>query len=79
MQGEVNIVNVNIVIALQFFNTPGTEVAPGSNKIGVDIEGDRISHFILRYRLGITTLFTATQIFAQLRSYKTKCTQLLME
>jgi len=47
VQRKVNIVDGNIVILLQFFNTPGTEIAPGSNKIGVDIEDDGFGHIII--------------------------------
>ena len=40
MQREINIVDADNVILLQFFNTPGTEIAPGSDKIGVDVKRD---------------------------------------
>ena len=33
MQWEVHPVDVDVEISLQLFNTPGTEVAPGSNVI----------------------------------------------
>ena len=38
MQWEVHPVDMDIEIPLQLFNTPGTEVTPGSDKIGKDIE-----------------------------------------
>ena len=38
MQGEMHPVHVDFVIPLQLFNTPGTEIAPGSNVIGKDFE-----------------------------------------
>jgi hypothetical protein len=44
MQREVNIVDVDLIILLQLFNTPGTEIAPGSDKIGINIEGDGFGH-----------------------------------
>jgi len=37
MQREVNPLNSDRVIRLQFFNTHGTEVTPGSNVIGEDV------------------------------------------
>ncbi len=33
MQWEVHPVNLDVEISLQLFNTPGTEIAPGSNVI----------------------------------------------
>ncbi len=44
MQWEVNVVDVYIIILFQLFNTPGTEIAPGSDKVGVDIECDGFGH-----------------------------------
>jgi len=40
VQREVNPLNVDIEIPLQLFNTPGTEIAPGSNEVGKYFEFD---------------------------------------
>ena len=36
MQWEMHPRDLNVEISLQFFNTPGTEIAPGSNVIAED-------------------------------------------
>ena len=48
MQRDIDVVNIDVVIFLQFFNTPGTEIAPGSDEIGIDVEDDGIAHFLLQ-------------------------------
>ena len=34
MQGKGSPLNFNIIVILQFFNTPGNEIAPGSDIVG---------------------------------------------
>jgi len=48
MQREVNIFDVDVVSFFQLFNTPGTEIAPGSNKIGINIKGKWFRHRFLQ-------------------------------
>lgn len=36
--------NLDVVVFLKFLNTPGTEVAPGSNVVRKDFEGYWFSH-----------------------------------
>jgi hypothetical protein len=48
MEREVDGVDIDVVILFQLFNTPGTEIAPGSNEIGIKIESNRLSHLFLR-------------------------------
>jgi hypothetical protein len=38
---------------LNFFNTPGNEVAPGSDEIGKEFESDELGHGWLRLRFRI--------------------------
>ena len=47
MKREVNVVDVDMIILFQFFNTPGTEIAPGSDKIGINIKRGRLGHMNL--------------------------------
>ncbi|MEJ2753566.1 MAG: hypothetical protein P8169_12960, partial [Chloroflexota bacterium] len=56
MQREVDIVNFNVVVLLQPFNTPGTEIAPGSNEVRINIERHSFRHkmipvFVIVYNL----------------------------
>ena len=44
VQGEINPLHVDVEILFQLFNTPGTEIAPGSDKIGKDLQCDRFVH-----------------------------------
>ena len=37
--------NVDVIIFLEFINTPGTEITPRSNVIGKDFQNDRFGHF----------------------------------
>ena len=43
MQGKGNPPDLEIVCLLEFFNTPGNEVAPGSDVIGKDFQKDPAS------------------------------------
>ena len=45
MQWEVHPVDVDIEISLQLFNTPGTEVAPGSDEVGEYFKCEWFAHF----------------------------------
>jgi hypothetical protein len=44
MEREVHPPDVDIKIPLQLFNTPGTEVAPGSNVVREDFQYHAIGH-----------------------------------
>ena len=44
MQREVDGVDLDVVGLFEFFNTPGTEIAPGSYEVGVYVE-DNWFHF----------------------------------
>jgi len=44
MQGEKDPVNIDVVVLLQSFNTPGTEITPGSNVIAEDFQCEWLNH-----------------------------------
>jgi len=44
MERKVNELDRETVIVLQFLDTPGDEVAPGSNEIGKDFQYKRLRH-----------------------------------
>jgi len=44
MEREANELDRETVIVLQFLDTPGDEVAPGSDEIGKDFQYERLSH-----------------------------------
>jgi hypothetical protein len=44
MKGKENSLDIDVVIIFQLFNTPGTEIAPGSDEIGEKMEGNRFGH-----------------------------------
>ena len=44
MQWKKNPLHGDIEVLFQLFNTPGTEVAPGSNEVGENLEPDGITH-----------------------------------
>ena len=44
MQRKVSEFNFQPVVLFEFLNTPGTEVAPGSNVVGEDFENQGLSH-----------------------------------
>jgi hypothetical protein len=44
MQGEVRPGDVDIISLPKFLNTPGTEVAPGSDVVGKDFQGQGLFH-----------------------------------
>ena len=44
MQWELSELNLQTVILLQFLDTPGDEVAPGSNEIGKNLKNQRLGH-----------------------------------
>ena len=41
MKGKIDPLNVDLEILSQLFNTPGTEIAPGSDEVGEDLQLDR--------------------------------------
>ena len=47
MQGKGDPLHLDIVRLLEFFNTPGNEIAPGSDIVGEDLQEDFVltSHF----------------------------------
>jgi hypothetical protein len=44
MKRKANELDRETVIVLQFLDTPGDEVAPGSNEIGKDFQYERLRH-----------------------------------
>jgi hypothetical protein len=44
MQWEINPLHIDFKISFQLFNTPGTEIAPWSDKICKDLQCDRFAH-----------------------------------
>ena len=44
MQWEINPLHIDFKIPFQLFNTPGTEIAPRSDKICKDLQCDRFAH-----------------------------------
>jgi hypothetical protein len=44
MERKVHPAQVQIEVLLQLFNTPGTEIAPGSNEIGENLKDDWLLH-----------------------------------
>ena len=44
MQWEIYPLNIQVKILSQFFNTPGTEIAPGSHKIREYLQRDPLFH-----------------------------------
>ena len=48
MEREVGDFDLQSVIGLYFLNTPGTEVAPGSNIVGKDLKHQCLCHGALR-------------------------------
>ena len=47
MQREMHQGRVDLERLLQLFNTHGTEIAPGSDVVGKDLQLDRFSHKLL--------------------------------
>jgi hypothetical protein len=48
MERKVGELHRQIVLRFEFLDTPGDEVAPGSNKIGKHLENQRLGHKHLR-------------------------------
>jgi len=46
MQRELSELDLQTVILFQFLDTPGDEVAPGSDKVGKHFENERFGHKI---------------------------------
>jgi len=44
MERKVGELYFQTVVLFEFLDTPGDEVAPGSNEIGKDFENERLSH-----------------------------------
>ena len=44
MKRKMSDLNAQAIICFQFLNTPGTEVAPGSDVVGENFKGDVINH-----------------------------------
>jgi hypothetical protein len=49
MQGELRELDLQSVVLLEFLDTPGDEVAPGSNEIGKDFEYEWFGHDFLLF------------------------------
>jgi len=49
MERKLSELDLETVILFQFLDTPGDEIAPGSNEVGKDFEDERFRHgFLLR-------------------------------
>ena len=48
MKRELRELDLQIVIRFEFLDTPGDEVAPGSDKVGKHFENERFGHKHLR-------------------------------
>jgi len=44
MKRKVDPAHIDVEVLLQSFNTPGTEIAPGSNEVGEDFQYDAVRH-----------------------------------
>ena len=44
MKRKVHPTHIDVEVLLQSFNTPGTEIAPGSNEVGEDFQYDAVRH-----------------------------------
>jgi hypothetical protein len=54
VQGKGLPLNFDLKILFQFFNTPGTEIAPGSDVVGENFQLHRLAHRIpLSFCLGL--------------------------
>jgi hypothetical protein len=49
MKRECPPFNPDLIFFFQFFNTPGNEIAPGSDVIGKDFKNNRIRHVYLPF------------------------------
>jgi len=49
MKRELRELELQIVICFEFLDTPGDEVAPGSDKVGKHFEDKRFGHKHLRF------------------------------
>ena len=52
MERKVGELYFQIVVLFEFLDTPGDEVAPGSDKIGKNFENERLRHVRLLLTLG---------------------------
>jgi len=69
MQREINSVDVDKIILFQLFNTPGTEIAPGSDKIGIDIEGNCFRHIVSVISLNWVEIVLAQKVIFSYSRY----------
>jgi hypothetical protein len=52
MERKLSELDFKTVILFQFLDTPGDEIAPGSNEVGKDFEDERFRHgFLLRMQM----------------------------
>jgi hypothetical protein len=47
MERKLSKLDLQTVILFQFLDTPGDEIAPGSNEVGKDLEDERFRHDLL--------------------------------
>ena len=52
VQRKMHPFNLNIEVCPEFFNTHGTEIAPGSDVVGEDVQGDGLGHDRLGWKIG---------------------------
>jgi hypothetical protein len=52
MERKLSELDLETVILFQFLDTPGDEIAPGSNEVGEDFEDERFRHgFLLQIQM----------------------------
>jgi hypothetical protein len=56
MKRECPPFNPDLIFFFQFFNTPGNEIAPGSDVVGKDFKNNRIRHVYLPFLNGYRIL-----------------------
>ena len=66
MQGELSELDLQSVVLLKFLDTPGDEVAPGSNEIGKDFEYEWFGHDFLQFLILLVPLVPVVQTFKSL-------------
>jgi hypothetical protein len=44
MKGKLGELDRQTIVRFEFLDTPGDEIAPGSNKIGKDLENEPLRH-----------------------------------
>ena len=72
MERELREIDFKIIILFEFLDTPGDEVAPGSNEIREDFKNERIGHICL-LSLAVQTVQVVYVVHEVQRSKVPKC------